>query len=143
MLNKYSQGIFFHYRNRTSVKKIVSSGFVGFFIVLVIASFLTSYEIKYRFTFSSLHNWLTNFTSESFIYVIGMENRYFTTVLPEESRPPSFSAVAFEFATSVKPGDIRSLLGRELPGFAIYDAEICWKNGKLRLKKLRKKNKKM
>lgn len=124
MLNKYSQGIFFHYRNRTSVKKIVSSGFVGFFIVLIIASFLTSYEIKYRFTFSSLHNWLTNFTSESFIYVIGMENRYFTTVLPEESRPPSFSVVAFEFTTSVKPGDIRSLLGRELPGFAIYDAEI-------------------
>lgn len=126
MLNKYSQDIFSHYRSRTStsVKKLLSSGFVSLFIVLIIASFLTSYEMKYRFTFSTLHNWLTNFTSESFMYVIGMENRYFTTVLPEESRPPSFSAVAFEFATSVKPGDIRSLLGRELPGFALYDAEI-------------------
>jgi len=124
MLNKNSQEIFFHYRSRTSLKKMVSSGLVGFLIVLVIASFLTSYEMKYRFTFSTVHKWLTNFTSESFMYVIGMENRYFTTVLPEETRPPSFSAIAFEFATSVKPGDIRSLLGRELPGFALYDAEI-------------------
>jgi len=56
--------------------------------------------------------------------MIGMENRHFTRVLPEESKPPTFSSVAFEFATSIKPGDIRSLLGRELPGFALYDAEI-------------------
>lgn len=110
--------------DRTSFKKLISSGFIGIFFVFIVVAFLTSYEMKYRFASSTIHNWLTNFSSESLMYVIGMENRYFTTVLPEESRPPTFSSVAFEFATSIRPGDIRSLLGRELPGFALYDAEI-------------------
>lgn len=108
----------------TSLKRLISLGFIGFFIVFIVIAILTSYEMKYRFASSTIHNWLTSFSSESLMYVMGMENRYFTTVLPEESKPPTFSSVAFEFATSIKPGDIRSLLGRELPGFAMYDAEI-------------------
>lgn len=121
-LDKPSDGIFSV--DRTSFKKLASSGFIGLLIVFIVVAFLTSYEMKYRFASSTIHNWLTNFSSESLMYIIGMENRYFTAVLPEESRPPTFSSVAFEFATSIKPGDIRSLLGRELPGFALYDAEI-------------------
>ncbi len=109
---------------KASFKKIVSFGFTALIIVFIVVAFLTSYEMKYRFASSTIHNWLTSFTSESLMYVMGMENRYLVAMLPEESRPPTFSSVAFEFATSIKPGDIRSLLGRELPGFALYDAEI-------------------
>lgn len=112
------------YFEGTSLKRLIITGFIGFITISSFILLLTSYEMKYRFASSTIHNWLTNFSSESLIYVMGMENRYFTTILPEESEPPNFSSVAFEFATSIKPGDIRSLLGRELPGFALYDAEI-------------------
>lgn len=122
MLDKRSRNLFS--TPRISFKKVISSGIIGLFIVFFIIAGLTSYEMKHRFASSTIHHWLTSFTSESLMYVIGMENRYFITVLPEESRPPSFSTVAFEFATRIKPGDIRSLLGRELPGFALYDADI-------------------
>lgn len=122
MLDKPSEVLFLSHR--TSFKKAAFSGFIGLLIVFLIVALLTSYELKHRFASSTIHHWLMNFTSESLMYVLGMENRYFTTVLLEESRPPRFSSVAFEFATSIKPGDIRSLLGRELPGFALYDAEI-------------------
>lgn len=121
-LDKPSEPIFSSHQ--TNIKKLASSGFIGLLIVFITVAFLTSYEMKHRFASSTIHNWLTNFTSESLMYVIGMENRYFTSILPVESQPPSFSSVAFEFATSIRPGDIRSLLGRELPGFALYDAEI-------------------
>lgn len=109
---------------RTSLKQFVIIGLTGIMIIFALIAMLTSFEMKYRFASSTVNQWLTHFTSESFMYVIGMENRYFTSVLPEESKPPTFSSIAFEFATSIKPGDIRSLLGRELPGFALYDADI-------------------
>lgn len=109
---------------RTSLKKLVVIGLLCLVTAFTLIGMLTSFEMKYRFASSTIHHWLTNFSSESLMYVMGMENRYFTSVLPEESKPPTFSSVAFEFATSIKPGDIRSLLGRELPGFALYDADI-------------------
>ncbi|MFC7370116.1 stage II sporulation protein P [Fictibacillus iocasae] len=93
------------------------------FIVLS-TSFITSFESKYRLSSSSLHHWLAEFSGEALVYVLGFENRYFAQVLPEQSKPPSMSAVMLELATSIKPGDIRSLLGNELPGFAQFDSTI-------------------
>lgn len=55
---------------------------------------------------------------------MGSQNGYFTQALPEESEPPKLSSIFIQLATNIRPGDIRSLFGNELPGFAIYDAEI-------------------
>ncbi len=71
-----------------------------------------------------MHDWITSFSTEAMVYAMGTENQYLTQVLPEESEPPALSLVTFQFITSVKPGDIRSLVGGELPGFALYDAKI-------------------
>ncbi|MDR7071237.1 stage II sporulation protein P [Fictibacillus barbaricus] len=97
----------------------------GAMLFIVIAtSFITSFEHKYRLSSSMMHKWLTDFSGEALVYFIGWENRYFTQELPKESKPPALSSVLLELATSIKPGDIRSLLGNELPGFALYDSTI-------------------
>ncbi|MED1864772.1 stage II sporulation protein P [Fictibacillus nanhaiensis] len=92
--------------------------------IVVATSFITSFEHKYRLSSSTMHKWLTEFSGEALVYFIGWENRYFTQELPKESEPPALSSVLFELTTSIKPGDIRSLLGNELPGFALYDSTI-------------------
>jgi stage II sporulation protein P len=109
---------------RTSFRKLLIVGVAAIVLIFSMIGFLTSFEAKYRLQSSSIHQWITSFSGESLVYIMGMENVYFTQVLPKESAPPSLSKVAFELATSVTPGDIRSLLGRELPGFALYDANI-------------------
>jgi stage II sporulation protein P len=97
----------------------------GAMLFIVIAtSFITSFEHKYRLSSSTMHKWLTEFSGEALVYFIGWENRYFTQELPKESEPPALSSILLELATSIKPGDIRSLLGNELPGFALYDSTI-------------------
>jgi stage II sporulation protein P len=98
---------------------------VGALLFIVMAtSFITSFESKYRLSSSTMHKWLTEFSGEALVYFIGWENKYFTQELPKESEPPALSSILFELATSIKPGDIRSLLGNELPGFALYDSTI-------------------
>lgn len=42
----------------------------------------------------------------------------------EEGEAPSFSETFFTLATNIRIKDPRSLLGRELPGFAIFDSKI-------------------
>ncbi|MCA0993224.1 stage II sporulation protein P [Pseudalkalibacillus hwajinpoensis] len=96
----------------------------GLIFLFIVAGVISSSETKYQLSSSMLHDWITSFSTEAMVYGMGTENHYFTQVLPEESEPPAFSLVMFQFITSVKPGDIRSLLGGELPGFALYDAKI-------------------
>ncbi|WLR58611.1 stage II sporulation protein P [Guptibacillus hwajinpoensis] len=97
---------------------------VGLILLFIVAGMISSSETKYQLSSSVLHDWITSFSTEALVYGMGTENHYLTQVLPEESEPPALSLVAFQFITSVKPGDIRSLLGGELPGFALYDAKI-------------------
>jgi stage II sporulation protein P len=68
--------------------------------------------------------WLREFNTEALVYAMGSQNGYFTQALPAESEPPKISSIFIQLATNIRPGDIRSLFGNELPGFAIYDAEI-------------------
>ena len=96
----------------------------GLIFLFIVAGMISSSETKYQLSSSMLHDWITSFSTEAMVYAMGTENQYLTQVLPEESEPPALSLVAFQFITSVKPGDIRSLVGGELPGFALYDAKI-------------------
>jgi stage II sporulation protein P len=88
------------------------------------SALLTALDEKYRFASSEVKEWTSNLSSETLIHFIGYENPYFTQVLPKNSHVPSLSALGLELITSIEPGDIRSLLGSELPGFNIYDSDI-------------------
>ncbi|HWO97691.1 MAG TPA: stage II sporulation protein P, partial [Bacillus sp. (in: firmicutes)] len=61
----------------------------------------------------------TNF----FMRVMGFENGYFVQDNPDVKNV-SLSTVGLELATNVRMGDIRTLIGNELPGFLLYKYEI-------------------
>lgn len=100
---------------------LVFSIILSFVIVFLVTSLL----VKNGLLSSSIaQKWLKDYAAEGFVYAMGTENRYFTQTLPRESKPPKFSSILIQFATNLRPGDPRSLLGSEIPGFALYDAEI-------------------
>ncbi|MCT8139662.1 stage II sporulation protein P [Anaerobacillus sp. CMMVII] len=110
--------------NRTSIKRLAVLVIVGVIALFIITGMLTAFEPGYGISSSTVHAWSSYVSSDALMYMMGTENPYFTQVLPEESEPPKISALAFELATSLNPDDPRSLLGRELPGFALFDGKI-------------------
>ncbi|WP_096201325.1 stage II sporulation protein P [Bacillus sp. FJAT-45350] len=110
--------------NRTSLKRIAVLIIVGIMAVFIFTGMLTSFEPGYGLASTSVNQWANNLTGDNLVYVLGMENPYFTQALPDDSHKPDLSALAFQLATSINPDDPRSLLGRELPGFALFDGRI-------------------
>ncbi|GAE26942.1 stage II sporulation protein P [Halalkalibacter wakoensis JCM 9140] len=110
--------------NRTSLKRLVATTIISIMALFVFTGMLTSFEPGYGLASNQVHEWANNIKGEDFVYVLGMENNYFKSALPDDSDPPSLSNLAFQVATSINPEDPRSLLGRELPGFALFDGQI-------------------
>ncbi|ARK29305.1 stage II sporulation protein P [Halalkalibacter krulwichiae] len=110
--------------NRTSLKKLIVMTIIAIMALFIFTGMLTSFEPGYGLASNQVHEWATGIKGEDFVHVLGMENKYFTEALPDGSKPPSLSNIAFQVATSINPDDPRSLLGRELPGFALFDGQI-------------------
>jgi stage II sporulation protein P len=107
-----------------SLKKIMILAVLGCMMVFTLVGAITSLNPEYRISSSSV-NYVTNhFPNETFVRLFSFENHYFSQMLPKERQRVSYSAMLFHMATSVNPDDPRSLLGSELPGFALYDSKI-------------------
>ncbi|NEU31637.1 stage II sporulation protein P [bacterium LRH843] len=110
--------------SRTSLKRIAAFAIISIIALFIFTGMLTSIEPGYGLASNQVHEWASDINGEHFVHLLGMENAYFTQVLPPESEPLKLSNLAFRVATSINPDDPRSLLGRELPGFALYDSRI-------------------
>ncbi|UOE95636.1 stage II sporulation protein P [Alkalihalobacillus sp. LMS39] len=110
--------------NGTSIRKLIVLTIVGMISVFILTGIITSLDSKHGLASSTIHQWAGQIDGESLVHVLGMENSYFTQVLPEDSTLPNVGSLAFELMTSINPDDPRSLLGRELPGFALFDGHI-------------------
>lgn len=100
---------------------VIVSAIIALFLF---SALLTALDSKYRLAPSSMEDWTSKLSGETLLHFIGFENPYFTQVLPEGNKIQPVSSLALELVTSVEPGDIRSLLGGELPGFKVFDSEI-------------------
>ncbi|SDY51098.1 stage II sporulation protein P [Evansella caseinilytica] len=110
--------------NGTSVKKsffTLIAAVVGLFFT---TSMMTAFGPGHSLSSAYINDAGRKISNEMFVYMLGMENRYFTQALPEDAVPPSVASTVFKLATSLNPDDPRSLLGRELPGFALFDGKI-------------------
>ncbi|MCD5323634.1 MULTISPECIES: stage II sporulation protein P [Pontibacillus] len=96
-------------------------GLVGVFLLI---GLLTSIQPAYRLSSSTLHTWTSQISGPSFLHLMSMENRLFEGAYPEDYEHIKMSEGLFQMATSIKPDDPRSFLGRELPGFSAYDGQI-------------------
>ncbi len=104
---------------------IIISGFVtAFFAMFILVGMFTSIDPNYRVASNTVKKWTNNITEVHFLSLMMMENRIFKEALPEDQTPIDMWKVVFELGTNVRMHDVRSLLGRELPGFEMYDREI-------------------
>jgi len=110
--------------NGTSIKKGIVVSFIVLLMTFLLSGILTSLKPEYRLTSSSIHDLTKHIDSEAFLQLLGAENRYFVSAMPEKAEPIKLSSIMFKVATSINPDDPRSLLGRELPGFSLFDSEI-------------------
>ncbi|WP_071395827.1 stage II sporulation protein P [Bacillus tuaregi] len=108
----------------TSLLK-VTAGFIGFLLfIFLISGLLTVLKPEYRPASSSVHSAATNITGDMLYHLIGWENHYFLRGLPESSPAPEPAQYLFKLSTNVNLDDPRSLLGRELPAFSLFDTQI-------------------
>ncbi|MBO1512251.1 stage II sporulation protein P [Metabacillus bambusae] len=110
--------------NGTSIKKGIVLSFIVLLMTFLLSGVLTSLKPEYRLNSSSINDLTKNIDSEAFLQLLGAENRFFISALPDQTEPIKLSSILFKVATSINPDDPRSLLGRELPGFSLYDSEI-------------------
>lgn len=95
-------------------------------VVLLFVSIgaLTTIAPAYRFSSKTLTEWTSKVESTTFLYLLGMENRAFQEAFPKSNSFPKLSNTLFHLATNIKPHDVRSLLGQELPGFSAFNNQI-------------------
>ncbi|GAE91128.1 stage II sporulation protein P [Gracilibacillus boraciitolerans JCM 21714] len=103
---------------------IISIFLSGFFAMFILIGVLTSLDPNYRVSSNTVKKWTTNINEVHFLSLMMMENRMFKEALPEDKPPIDIWKVVFELGTNVRMHDVRSLLGRELPGFEMYDRQI-------------------
>ncbi|WP_404453073.1 stage II sporulation protein P [Virgibacillus necropolis] len=101
----------------------------GLYILCIVLLFvsigaLTTIAPAYRFSSKTLTEWTSKVESTTFLYLLGMENRAFQEAFPKGKTLLKLSDTLFELTTSIKPHDVRSLLGRELPGFSGFNNRI-------------------
>ncbi|WP_163537803.1 stage II sporulation protein P [Gracilibacillus sp. YIM 98692] len=122
-------------RNRNRRKRIIllsknklfatiSIFITSFFAIFILVGVITSLNPDYRVSSNTVKKWTTNVDEVHYLSLFMLENRVFKEALPEDKPPIDVWKVAFELGTNIRVHDVRSLLGRELPGFEMYDRQI-------------------
>ncbi|WP_010173872.1 stage II sporulation protein P [Bacillus coahuilensis] len=91
------------------------------FTMFVLSGVLTSLQPEYRISSQSVNRATEQLTGEMLFTLYTLENHSFQH---DGSTIPSISKVLFDVAANLRFKDPRSFLGRELPGFSIFDNSI-------------------
>lgn len=110
-------------RGRT-ILKAYAAVLLLLFLIFSLSGLITSLNPGYRLKSSSVNTAATNITGKILYQMLGWENHLFLVSLPEDERTLNIPGIIFKLSTNVSPDDPRSLLGRELPGFSLYDGKI-------------------
>lgn len=108
----------------TQVVKAVLA--IVFFLIGIfsISGAMTSLRPEYRISSDSVNHAATRLNGQLLFSLMGWENHQFLQALPEEYVSPKLTNVMFNLSTNINLDDPRSLLGRELPGFSLFDGKI-------------------
>jgi stage II sporulation protein P len=99
--------------------------FVFFLIgIFSISGAMTTLRPELRISSDSVNQAATNLNGQLLFSLMGWENHQFLQALPEEYEAPRLTNVMFKLTTNINLDDPRSLLGRELPGFSLFDGKI-------------------
>ncbi|MEH7384049.1 stage II sporulation protein P [Bacillus sp. JJ1521] len=118
-----TQGMMISIQGTSLVKGILFLIF-SFILLFTITGAIVSLKPEYRISSSSISNVATNLSGEALVHLLGYENHYFVQGLPESTTKPDYLGAVIKVATNLTLDDPRSFLGRELPGFSIFDGKI-------------------
>jgi stage II sporulation protein P len=111
--------------NMTTILKSVIILIIALLSIFSVTGILTSMKPQYRITSDSLNQAASGVKGEVLYKLFTFENRSFNSILTKEEKElPNLSSLLFSVATNVSFDDPRSFLGRELPGFSIFDGNI-------------------
>lgn len=100
---------------------------LGTALMFVFTGIITMYQAEKSVHPSpDLRKWTSSFSAGTLLAVIGQEVPYLATSV-QASEAVSFSNLFFQMLTSINPEDPRSFLGRELPGFELFDGDFVVK----------------
>ncbi|WP_409301785.1 stage II sporulation protein P [Peribacillus sp. SCS-155] len=109
-------------------RSTIIKGFLSIFVLLLfifsVSGILTSLQPKYRLSSESIHSVTHQVSGKMLFTLLANENHYFFKVLPKDERSLGFTRQMLKLSANISLDDPRSLLGRELPGFSIFDSEI-------------------
>jgi len=80
--------------------------------------------MKDQFSSSIFNKTSENISSDFFIYLMSSEIAQLK-IVAEKEKKPSVSRILFTSGTNIWPEDVRTFLGRELPGFYSFNTEIA------------------
>ncbi len=108
------------------MRNVLNKPMICLIIFMVVLNFVIISTVAYSSFPQSrgLKQLTEQITSDDLLYFMGFENAHFNQALPNSYERPSLVELSFELATNIVPGDARSLLGREIPGFAHFDTRI-------------------
>ncbi len=102
----------------------VASAMSVLLLLFIAIGIMTGAKSTYKLYSTTIQNFTTQLDGSSFIYFFEAENKVYAKAHPEEKKLPGLSSLSFQLLTSIKPNDLRSLLGREIPGLSSYPSEI-------------------
>ncbi|WP_052712116.1 stage II sporulation protein P [Domibacillus indicus] len=88
------------------------------------AGFLTVMPFSYHLTSESMSRAAAEIPAASFYELLRIENHAFGSVMKSEQSTMKWVDAAFQAAAGISLRDPRTFLGKELPGFSIYDGQI-------------------
>ncbi|MDQ0339606.1 stage II sporulation protein P [Caldalkalibacillus uzonensis] len=98
---------------------------IGFFILLTLTSFFSYIQAQFNLTSETLKKWTNHMSAETFIAALTVEIPQLQTYNKSaQVELPKVSNIVVEMATSLNPEDPRTLIRREIPGFAFFDGEL-------------------
>ena len=119
----------YHYNKITVISgsqiiKVIMLAIVLLLFVFSMSGLLTSMKVDYRPSSDSVNEAASIFTGRMLFSLLALENEYFAASLKEEEKQNSIPEQLLKYSVEISLDDPRSLLGKELPGFSIFDAEI-------------------
>lgn len=93
-------------------------------LVFSLSGLLTSLNPEYRIKSSSVNTATNQINGKMLFQLISSENHAFKEALPEGETETKLANLVFKASTNINLDDPRSLLGRELPGFTVFDSKI-------------------
>lgn len=108
--------------NGTSIYKMGMAATLLFLVLLVAAGFFALAKYDYTIKSSSASKQPMNVDGKLLYRIIGWENHAFMQTVQDDT--PAMSEILLEMSANINLDDPRSLLGRELPGFTLFDGKI-------------------